>query len=253
MKKYLSMIMLAARGTFYKLTAILAAMAVAECGAVYYAMHREGIAYYISSYDGAVNYYRLSTIADDMYFGPIFLASFILLSVAILSHGSGTGESQMQYTLGRLSVNERVTVLLWGLCYTIYYFILWAFQAVLAFVLLSYCVGTMPAESVTVQSVFFTFYKNEFLHGILPLDDGTRYFSDICSCLSLGVTASCFSCKRRYGRKGFTFFVAAVCSAFWISREMGSFATDITFGIFLLGITALAVKSAWRELEYEED
>jgi hypothetical protein len=213
-------------------------MVPAECALAYRVMKKV-----INVQSSAAYGTFLNELSPHMHLEIIFLIAFVLLSAAILYNGSAKG---VQYTLGRLSGDERVTTILWGGYYALCYFIFWAFQVVLAYGILSFCAGIMPEGQVTGQSVLLAFYGDEFLHEILPLSDGTRYFTNICYCISLGVTAACFSHMWRRGKKSFGFVAITAMAINFFKRDIGKFWGDISLGLISLVIMGWSIARMWK-------
>ncbi len=91
------------------------------------------------------------------------------------------------------------------------------------------------------QTVFLAFYRNPFLHSLLPLEETSRYIGNAILVLCLGVSSACFSFRLRQGRKGIAVIALAAVTVAEFSREMGSLGGDALRSVIAVIIAASAV------------
>ncbi|WP_152967692.1 hypothetical protein [Oxobacter pfennigii] len=161
--------------------------------------------------------------------------------------GSEFGGGKLRYTVQRLSVREEAVVFLWAGYNAVCFFLFWAVQLVIVLVLCRLYVTQMDTAYVSGQTIFLAFYRSNFLHSLLPLEEISRYVRNGILILTLGVCASCFSFRQRRGERGSAVVVLAVIVAVSFPNAMGSFGSDIFLSLVALCIAAGAVAGIWKE------
>lgn len=244
MKRYLSVFMLWARQCVYKLLLILLVMAAAEAALFYFTLER-----YFSQ-----EFYSLETVLAGSHISVACAVGFLLLCALLCFTGCEFG-ARPGYTLSRLSVTK------WGafLCQlthnTLCFLVFWAAQLGVVLGLCALYKYLAPAESYGAQTVFVAFYRDEFLHSLLPLEEGSRYVRNALLALALGASTALFSKKQRCGKKGILAVFMAVVTVIWFRDGMGSFGGDMLMSmisaaaILYVMLTDLGVL---EEKEYEE-
>lgn len=220
MKKYLSVFMLLARSTIYRLCALLVAMAATEGVLFWFAMQK--------------NTTLENTFAQSRIYWAC--AIFFVLFTAMLAmtgceHGAKTG-----YTLRRLKISERSVFICQSAYNTICYFIFWTVQVFIILGLFHYYTTAADITFVSSQSIFLAFYRNGFLHSLLPLEEVSRYVRNGILILCLGITSAYYPVRQRSGKIG-TELIVLVCILLpFFARGIGGFLNDL----FLSG-TAIVV------------
>lgn len=232
MKQHLSVLMLAIRSSFYKLLAILAAMAVAEGVLFHLALRENDILEYV--FDGAFTH-------------AVFLAGFLTLCAVLLLPGSERGGGRERYTLRRLGVPERTVVLWTWLGNSCCILIFWAAQLAFVLLLCKYYTMTAAPGAVNRQTIFLAFYRNNFLHALLPLAELTRWMRNIALVVCLGGSTAAAPCRMRRGEQPVGTLVLTVASAALFARPVGSVWTDILLTGYAVCSTAYAVWMCWKE------
>ncbi|MDO4482038.1 MAG: hypothetical protein Q4C14_04840 [Bacillota bacterium] len=246
MKKHLSIIMLMAGSTFYKLIFIFAAMAAAETALFYKTLK---FAAGVSS-----NYISISCIEMIIHESRItwiFFLAVLLISLVLCRTGCEF-KSRQGYTLKRLALSEK-GVFLWQAVYsTLCYIILWGIQLILLLVFCKIYLDMPENASASHQTVFASFYRNKFMHNMLPLDDSIVYIRNIVLAFGLGFASAVFSYKQRRGGFGAQIIVLAAASLLFFNKEMGS----LDYCGLLIIISSLTIiqilNYVLRKEEYDE-
>lgn len=196
MKKHLSVFMLMARSTIYKHLSLLVLMAAVEGGLFCWLLAR-------GNAGGGLG---LETLIRQSRIIWVFGACFVLMTVLLAMTGS-EGGSKLSYTLKRLSVSER-WVFVWQSAYnTVCYLLLWAAQILIAVVLCRIYEANAAAEYVSGQTVFLAFYRNNFLHALLPFEDAIFWVRNGIFAAALGLCAAWFPMAQRKGKRFAVLFV----------------------------------------------
>ena len=206
-----------------------------------------------------VLFYRLA-VSDTMdnefgqyleiaLFPHVFWVAVLLIFVFQLLQGMDS-RGKLTYTLRRLPMGERAVTTIWALVHMMTYWILCAVQ--LAVVLIcwrSYCVHS---EIVPRGLELFTqFYRDPFLHGLLPLENYWRALVNFLFVLTLGVSAAFSGFCVRIGKKN----VLGVISFSLLINRLSSDYRDDVINAFLivicLVVTGLMLIGIWR-CDYEK-
>lgn len=237
MKQHLSVFMLYIRSSVYKVLLLLIGMAAVECAFFWWTLHdamtmRDSLlaageqfdALREDAYRHLDNIMGLEAILENSYIVYIFIAFSLLITIVLCLIGCERGNKQ-GYTLRRLSIPESAVVLWQSLCNTCCYFLLWVAQIGIALGLCQWYVS--KTEAVSNQTIFLAFYRNVFLHNVLPLDETSLWVRNVLLLFSFGMASACFSFRQRQGK-----FAAEIIALFWAtlvwcSRDLGSIITDI--------------------------
>ena len=224
MRRYCSVLGLAARCTFWK---VLAATLV-SCGAeaalflvtlngwpfVVYGPDQAWKANNPMGLEGLIAHSRIA-----LCFG-LGLAA-VCGALALLGwEGSGC---RTGYTLRRLRVGERALSLLWGGYGTLCLLFYWA--AHLGTVL-ALCAAAMPHLSERAASplaLFLACWRSPYLHALLPLEDVWLWGRNLLLCAALGLGTAAFSHQRRHGHRAWGWIPLALGAALLFPLPMGAF------------------------------
>ena len=150
--------MLYVRSSAFRLILLFVLLAAAELFMFYLAVEKCMAA----DMPGLEYMFEKSRISWVMAF--VFVLMSIQLSIIGCEYGSKQG-----YTLRRLRVSEGA-VFAWQAAFNaLMYFVLWAVQLALVLLMASYATEKM-GSSANNQTLFLAFYRNDFLHSLLPLD-----------------------------------------------------------------------------------
>jgi hypothetical protein len=238
MKPHLSVLMLVARSTIYKIVGLLLLLALVDGVLFHFALgpNQIGTDRVFTSLEYAFARSRISVA-----FGVSFLVMTVLLERTGYASGGKPG-----YTLRRLSISER-SVFVWQALYnTSCYVMLWAAQLFTALALCRlYLLRADPALT-SGQTVFLAFYRNAFLHNLLPLGEVSRWVSNIAVIIGFGVTSASIPFGRRRGKAGASEIVRAMFALVFFNRELGIYGYDIFLSLFGLTMTGVAIYRVWR-------
>lgn len=238
MKQHLSVFMLMVRSSFYKILGLLALMAVAEATLFHFAL------------DGGANLEHVVKYSRITY--PFYIV-FVLLTLLLCSAGCEFG-SKTGYTLRRLSISEK-RVFFWQCVYnTAAYLLFWAVQVLVAVALCTAYV-TVFADSpyITHQTLFLAFYRSDFLHSLLPMENILFWVRNLLFFVSLGVTTAHFPYSQRRRSKFYHIYLLAplfLVSFVW--RGYSGPEIDITIivcAVFLILSLYRVLKT--QEVQYE--
>lgn len=234
MKKYLSVLMLIARNSLYKVLTVCGVNCLVQCTAylILVKKYLERTAdVYVSG--GLEHSFVIAKTPIICAVGFIVVCVFLAKTGCEFSAKSG-------YTLNRLSVSEKSIFVIRSVYNLMILISYWAFNLGIAFILMK-LYGTMsPIAKLTNQSVFIAFYRSGYLHGLLPLADKLRWCADVISYIALAMLLSRFPYKQRRGKVSIAviFFIVLFISVF--AREMGSIPLDwgiILYALYLIGYT----------------
>lgn len=131
----------------------------------------------------------------------IFFIAFVLLLILL-----SRSWAKARYTLARLSLREEIGAVWDSVCNIGCFFLLWGVQLVAVLVMsrwyLEYAAGADPA-AVGAQTLVLAFYRDSFLHFLLPLRHGDVWVSNICLFTAAGLLCAFDSYRIRRGNKSF--------------------------------------------------
>lgn len=192
-KQHIAVFMLFVRSSLYPVLVLSALMAAAEWQLFHFAWKALEQQYL----DGESVMRTAEVIVDKAGMELVFLMTLGIMTILLVKTGRSMGSHQ-EYTLYRLGITPK-SVCLWQALYnSCCFFLLWAVQAVVAFGLGLYFVQAADRSLVTNQSLFLAFYRNDFLHAVLPLERMMGWVRNVAWFLALGCSISYDSyCSRR--------------------------------------------------------
>lgn len=190
-----------ARSSIGKIIAVFACLVIAEglsfhvvcrglgqSGTVLYpgALY-QGVAHPGAAHPGVIHPEKM---IDMCFLKYIFLTALVLVSfILIVTEGDRSG-CKSSYTLLRLKVSKKRQFA----AKTVYNFLclmmVFAVQILTAFVICRVYEAKLPSELVSPQYLFLTFYRNEFLHCILPMADWGKWICNFLLLLALAMDAA---------------------------------------------------------------
>lgn len=224
MRRYCSVLGLAARCTFWKVLAATLVSCGAEAALFLITLHGWPFVVYgpdqawradnPMGLEGLIAHSRIT-----LCFG-LGLAA-VCGALALLGwEGSGC---RTGYTLRRLRVGERALSLLWGGYGTLCLLFYWA--AHLGTVL-ALCAAAMPHLSERAASplaLFLACWRSPYLHALLPLEDVWLWGRNLLLCAALGLGTAAFSHERRHGHRAWGWIPLALGAALLFPLPMGAF------------------------------
>ena len=246
MKKITSVFGLIIRSSIFRILITLILLGVAELFIFYRRLSSAVSVEYLLPNAGMT---PLEALVKNSGFTLLFALAFVAVTVFLCMTGTQYS-SRSGYTLARLSITEKQIFF----CQTIYnitvYIILWIYQVVLLFIASGLYVSLSPAEYIGEQTVFLAFYRNDFMHSMLPLSDVLVWIKNIAVAIGLGFAAAEFPYNQRGGRFGATIVGYSLYTIVFFVRGIGSVWNSIVF----IGISiVIAIKPALGYLEDEED
>ncbi len=221
MKKHLSVLMLLARSTFYKISGILLLMCGLEFALFSRAVTR-------ARQDGNPG---LEYAIEKAWLVFVFIAALLAI-VWVLIPGIGSKKSNPRYTLDRLRISEN-WIFFWQALYNMLCFSLAIIiQTVFALFLCRYYVDHAGDTTVTHQTILLAFYRSDFLHSLVPLDEASSIAANIITVFVLGLSAALGTLSEKYKRSGLPSFIGAYTMICFVRRETGDFLNNLT--IFFL-------------------
>ena len=239
MKKYVSVLELFIRSSFYKALLIFVGMAAIElCGFWYvFQMSLQ-----------KKEHMGLEMIIDATAISGIFKIGFLVLTASLVFSGYSSGCNQ-NYTLKRLQIKEWNIALLQcfynGMCY----FLFWTVQVVLLFIMSSFY--SENALEVTNQTVMLAFYRNDFMHSMFPMEASVRWIENGIMLIGCAVTATSFSGQLRKGRFDISLvIVVAICMV----AMVGGLGNHAYIGLVFAILVWIAIGFYWMfKKEYEDE
>ena len=253
MKERLSVMMLAARGTIYKVILLILVTGIVQAGLFYLWMANNIPA-------GAGWSVGLEGGITDSFVMQAAGISFVLLCMMLALNGYGSGAKPV-YTLRRLAISEKEALCCFAVYNTLVFLLFWSSQILIMlglcrmYEVLAPLLGAQRDTSNSValvgpQTVYIAFYRHKYLHSLMPMAEISRWIRNLIWVISLGVCTATFSNSLRYGKKGFAIFVMVVVTLGMFCRAVGMIESDIVGGLIAL---AAAVGSMCFALGGTED
>ncbi len=183
MKKYISILALEAKNTIYKLFAVWTVMAAAQL-ADFYLVLKKGTSSF-ALIEGIIPY-SFEDGLEEAHTGLIFGTALILTAVVLIWSVSEKNKVKSKRSLWRLSVERKQITFLRAGYHILCFVALFAVQISLVVVMYEMSCSMLGITEET-QLLFLAFYRNSFLHNILPLSDWYRSFRLIITILLYGM------------------------------------------------------------------
>ena len=235
MKKHLSVLALSVRIVLYKVLAICALSAVLQIGLCIFSLPRG------TAQDGPA--ISLEFLIGLSSFGRIAGVAFLAVCAVLCFCGCDRSSSHSGYTLRRLSVGERTTVLWAAAANAGMLLLLWASQLAVALVINLLYRQTVPASQLGDQSLLIAFYRSGYLHALLPLREISLFVRNLILLAGLSICCAIFSYHQRRGRYRLEPLILALFALFYFSQEVGSFGSDLVLIFVALAIGGFALFS----------
>ena len=242
MRKHLSIFMLYTRSSIYRLLIILVLMAAAEIALFYFSVER-------CLTSGIIG---LERMFEKSGIGIVMGAGFILISVQLILMGCERGSKQ-SYTLRRLSISEESVFAWQALFNALAYFLLWAVQLIIVWAMCIYGTSKMGALASN-QNIVLAFYRNDFLHSLLPLAETSRLLRNIFLIVALGLSSALFSYHNRRKKFGISIIFMILIGGLPFAGSVGNIETDVvqifsSICVIIWSIYRVFIKEAMIENE----
>ena len=219
MKRYVSIFEMIARSSVYKVLAIIGVMVVAQ--AVCFSMS-------MMSPSG----YGIESYIDQSQYSLIFKIAYILITIAIIFPGMNIGSVQ-SYTLQRLRIKEKRIYWIQALYNLLAYVLLWGAQLVMILISIVVYLKNLPNEAVVSnQTMFLAFYRNDFMHSILPLEDGPGWWVLVLIGVSSAFVTAEVTKLQRERKFGFELLILLVAVILSFPRQIGYEITFLALSLF---------------------
>ena len=245
MKRHLSVFMLAARSSLYKIAAVMLIMTALESGVLYYHFLK------IRSGEEFYNVAGIGGIFERYHLPLVFGITFLVIYLSLALTGCEFSGSKLRYTIRRLAVREEFLTAWWAVYNMMCLTVLWALQTAIALVFAYFYTRYAPDGYANPQTIFLSFYMDDFLHSLLPLAETSRYIRNIALIIALGVSASVFSFKLRRDGKDYATIALAAITVVFFKSSLSAFGTDMCLILISIAAIANAAVKVWRECRDE--
>ena len=212
MKKFVSIFGLFAKMSFYKIILIFVILSVLQLSL--YGIRLNGV---LTEED--INNIPMLEETFNFIYPLSFLACLCMVCKVLIS--SSNHSEKTAYTVRRLQIGEKAFFYIQTVYNFLMLFALFAVQAILLFVMCKYYINNAPSELISDQSLFLAFYRVEFLHSVLPLDDIFMVFRNIFILVGLAFASASFSFKGRRGKFGYSISILAVVTCITFIQGIG--------------------------------
>ncbi len=216
MRKHLSVFSFFARCSLLKVLVILFAGGLIQRALVYFAV---------------ANYPQTLEFAPEIVLGRafipvVFIIEFILIYVILSLTGNGLG-SKAGYTVSRLQITEEQFFVLQAVYNFLIFLLVWLYEAYISYRLMDIYSLLIPAQAYFPKDVFLAYYRNEFLHSIIPLKAIHLWVRNLILCAALGVASAQFSFKQRQGKFSFFALAMPVFAVLFFAPELENWANSV--------------------------
>lgn len=247
MKKYISVFGLFAKSTIFKILLVIFAMLAVEFTFFHFELENALETYEIVG-SGMTSLERtFSKAATNVYFRFALVFITIILCLPGCSFKSNTG-----YILKRLSISERGTFFIQALYNSIVYLALLAIQLSIAFALSQYYVSSVPPECISNQTVILAFYRSNFLHSLLPLEDIGLWIRNALLILLFGLVTAEFPFRQRRHKFSSSAIALIIYTICYYDQSIGQLFHVITTTIIALLLVGEAIYVITRKDEEDE-
>ena len=235
MKKQLSVFNLMATSSIYKITGLFGILGIIE-----FFLFRRAM---LAGPNPGTGTFHIEYVFEQSFALWLFRIALLVLTIFLCLTGYETSSKQ-GYTLKRLSISEKQVFVFQAFYNTLCYLLLWSIQLLFSFILGFYFVKNAPAEYVTNQTLFLAFYRNDFLHALLPFEDVMVWVKNILLFLSLGICAAGFTYMQRKGKRAYELIGILGTTVLLFTAPLGQLehiVFSILLCIFCAGVTILRV------------
>lgn len=243
MKKQLSVFNLMATSSIYKITGLFGIMGIIEFFLFRMIM--------MAGPDPSTNTFHIEYVFEKSRSFWVFAAALVIMTVFLCLTGYETSSKQ-GYTLKRLSISEKEVFVIQALYNTLCYFLLWSIQLLIVFLLGYYFVRKAPAEYVTNQTMFLAFYRNDFLHALLPFEDILIWLKNILLFLSLGICSAGFTMAQRRGKRAFELLVILGTTILLFIAPLGKMYRTIFTIVISIPCISMTILRVLKKEGYDE-
>ncbi len=246
MKKHLAVLAIASRTIWQVLAVILLTAAVQT--AIFAAMPAEWTETYdYMTQNGPVTQevvYRLclEETFDKGQIGLVAAVGFVAMCALLCFKTSGYG-SRVQYTVARLGVREETLNLWWMAYHTACVILFWMSQILVTYLLCRLFLGRTAPEYINGQTVVLAYYRQPYLHNLMPGVDVACWIRNGLLAPMLGAALSYYAMvQRRGGRISFVTLACVAMTVFLFRTPVYSKVSDAALLLILVVLAALLVR-----------
>lgn len=241
MKKHLSVFGLFARSSFFKVLLILLAMCAVEITFFHFEL-QDALEAYAAVGSGMPSLERMfMRAATNVY----FKVALVLISIAVCLPGCKF-KSNTSYTLRRLSISESAAFFHQAAYNALIYIMLIAVHLVTVFGLSQYYLSAAPEECISNQTMFLAFYRNDFLHSLLPLEDIGLWIRNGLLVVSFGLATADYPYRQRRHKFSSTALALVVYTICRFDQSIGQLGHVVTTAIIALMLIVATVYTLTR-------
>ncbi len=245
MKKYISVFGFLGRISFYKILACFVLLSVSQLS-YYYISLKNNLQLYSQNGKLPILEETFTAFYAITFFICLFLVCRFIISPQ--NHSEKTA-----YTVKRLRITEKKFFYIQTVYNALIIFILFALQAVLLFVMCKYYISTVPDRFISEQSLFLAFYRVDFLHSILPLEDTFLSVRNAFIIVGLAFASASFSFKGRHGKFGYSIIVFFIILCMMFICSIGDISNNITLHLAAFIVTVRALMTVHGDKEEEDE
>lgn len=174
---------------------------------------------------------------------------WVVMFMAFLIASERDKKGKSVYTMNRLGLSETTVTLIFGLVFTGYFLLYWAFQIAVCY---GFFVWYSRFTLVSSNAFMLACWRSEWLHILLPLGEWWGYLRNLIICLSFGFCSAFATQQGRRGKVPLLWVTAPILCAVLLSGRMGNPGPDIALMV-LLPIFTLCYFIALRGGREDED
>ena len=242
MRKHLSVLALAARGTVWRVLAVTLLAAMAAGALLWLVPAQEHVGSVMGADGTETALYQpcaFSALPAKTGATAVCAVGFAAVLAVLSLNGCGYG-AKTGLTVRRLRIGEDSLCLWWSLYNAVCVLFYWAVMAAVCVAVVKLRIDTvqMPYGSYTPgpQTLLLTVYSGSFLHHLLPLRDAAVWLENLLLTVLCAVSAARFSHAQRRGSFSIAPFIALALTVGSFFFRMGSSTT-----ILLCMVTAAAL------------
>ena len=156
----------------------------------------------------------------------------MLMAFLIASERDKKGKSV--YTMNRLGLSETSVTLIFGLVFTGYFLLYWAFQIAVCY---GFFVWYSRFTLVGSNSFMLACWRSEWLHTLLPLGEWWGYLRNLVICGSFGFCTAFASHSSRRGKVPLRWVIAPMLCVFLLEGRIGNPGPNIVLMVLLIAFT----------------
>lgn len=242
MKRYLSVFEMITRCSIYKVLGILLLMGIAEAVALLNAWNQP-----LASMQP-----NLEEWIDQSCIVATFGLAYMFVTKVLSTTGTNVGSMQ-GYTFQRLRIPEKKIHLLQCIYNMLCYVLLWAAQLGILLIASQIYMQKKTNVILTNQTVLLAFYRNKFMHAILPLHDIFGWFVLFFLITGTGILVAAFSKNQRKGSLTWSLIVFMVMAFVIFLRDLGEEGLVIFIITLMLIWFLFAIVKIWLNKGVQEN